>query len=318
MVILKKTITIRRPICKGSFSQIYSAELDNNEDNNNNPSVIHKVLKDSRNFGGRHLKELLHEMDVLQQNCYFKNIFVDFVDGYNKIYIGDFEHHIVGELPYIAFEVFRWKKPDISNFKSYDDGGDIPNGCNDLMINCRNADPDKRPDSTILKEIFETMVTTLKDPKSFRFVLILTFRLITITAIHNNNDNNNNNNTNNNNYELIISSLLEFIQRERTKIEYENKKIKVLGIFDNITGGLAKKAAALVLDKYVLDNITKKVIVDKKKTDIISTQNGDSSFEISEKITEELDVISYNGLIVRLKTLPLMTNSNMSPIPWLL
>ncbi|CAG8591221.1 5967_t:CDS:10, partial [Diversispora eburnea] len=47
------------PICKGGFSRIYSAELISDDDNNNNPNVILKVLKYSRNFGEQHLQEFI-------------------------------------------------------------------------------------------------------------------------------------------------------------------------------------------------------------------------------------------------------------------
>ncbi|RHZ88265.1 hypothetical protein Glove_24g57 [Diversispora epigaea] len=47
-------------------------------------------------------------------------------------------------------------------------------------------------------------------------------------------------------------------------------------------------------DKYIVDNATKKVIVEKKKNEAIvtitSTQMKDVSFEINEKITKELYV----------------------------
>ncbi|CAG8700397.1 11506_t:CDS:1, partial [Acaulospora colombiana] len=74
----------------------------------------------------------------------------------------------------------------------------------------------------------------------------------------------------------------------------------------------AEKELLDTTDKYVVDNVTKKVIVEKKKTAIIaiqshttpetvetaiSSQKDDGSFEISETITKELDVTSPEDLI---------------------
>ncbi|RHZ84596.1 hypothetical protein Glove_79g35 [Diversispora epigaea] len=96
---------------------------------------------------------------------------------------------------------------------------------------------------------------------------------------------------------------------------------------------VARKPRKLIdcTDKYVADNNSKKIIMDKKKTAVIavktpetiesitSTQKDenslnpyrdyhcyskkDGSFEINEKITKELDVTSSNDLIPRLKPL---------------
>ncbi|RHZ75465.1 hypothetical protein Glove_213g81 [Diversispora epigaea] len=68
---------------------------------------------------------------------------------------------------------------------------------------------------------------------------------------------------------------------------------QIIGSLDEISEK-TKKELIDCTDKYVVDNVTKKVIVEKKKTEVIatitSTQMKDDSFEINEKITKELDV----------------------------
>ncbi|RHZ75442.1 hypothetical protein Glove_213g124 [Diversispora epigaea] len=76
------------------------------------------------------------------------------------------------------------------------------------------------------------------------------------------------------------------------------------GSFDEISEE-TKKELIDFTDKYVVDNVTKKVIVEKKKTEAIVTIASTQmkvkygSFEINEKITKELDVTftSSNDLI---------------------
>ncbi|RHZ54323.1 hypothetical protein Glove_428g70 [Diversispora epigaea] len=89
----------------------------------------------------------------------------------------------------------------------------------------------------------------------------------------------------------------------------------------------AKKQLIDCTDKYVVDNIIKKVILEKKKTAVIaiqsattpetietvtSTQKKDGSFGISEKITEELDVTSPDDLITLAKNIT--TNDKLKSV----
>ncbi|RHZ51819.1 hypothetical protein Glove_469g43 [Diversispora epigaea] len=100
---------------------------------------------------------------------------------------------ISGEPPYgniehnatLVLDILEGGRPDISNFKSNDDGGDIPNGYIELMKNCWNDDPNKRPDSSILPEIFEMMMLNIpKVPVQNNFLSAIgVFRLELISAM---------------------------------------------------------------------------------------------------------------------------------------
>ncbi|RHZ51814.1 hypothetical protein Glove_469g27 [Diversispora epigaea] len=78
--------------------------------------------------------------------------------------------------------------------------------------------------------------------------------------------------------------------------------------FDEISEE-TKKELIDCTDKYVVDNVTEKVMWGKKKTKAIatitSTKIKDGSFEINEKITKELDVTftSSNDLITSAQTI---------------
>ncbi|RHZ73899.1 hypothetical protein Glove_228g112 [Diversispora epigaea] len=217
------------------------------------------------------------------------------------------EHQIVGVLPYIAPEVFRgnpytkkseiyslsmimWelisveppyeniihdtaltldilsgKRPDISNFKS----GYIPNGYIDLMINCWDADPDKRPDSTILPEIFEMMLNTLKDSVNNETIL---FHEIPATSDNNYNKNNN----------------YGRVHEEKKVIENENTNVQ--GIYSNVTGGLTNIGSLEFSEKVIM--VLDSPIV--SKTSVITTAQ---KCTINEKLKKPESSTSFSTVL---------------------